>query len=47
MKKIDVEELRRIQLDILKHIDEFCQEHGLTYFISGGTLIGAVRHKGL
>ena len=46
MKKIDVEELRRIQLDILKHIDEFCQEHGLTYFISGGTLIGAVRHKG-
>ena len=46
MKKIEVEELRRIQLDILKHIDEFCQEYGLTYFISGGTLIGAVRHKG-
>lgn len=46
MKKIEVEELKRIQLDILKHIDEFCQKNELTYFISGGTLIGAVRHKG-
>lgn len=46
MKEIEIDELKRIQLDILKHIDEFCLKNGLTYFISGGTLIGAVRHKG-
>ena len=47
MKNItDIQELKNIQLDILKYVDNFCQLHKITYFMCGGTLIGAVRHKG-
>ena len=33
-------------LDILNVVDNICQEHHLTYWISSGTLLGAVRHGG-
>ncbi len=45
-KEIDVNELKQIQLDILKFVDAFCKEHSLKYFLAYGTLLGAVRHKG-
>lgn len=35
-----------VELDLLKQLDDFCQEHGLTYYLSGGSLLGAVRHQG-
>jgi lipopolysaccharide cholinephosphotransferase len=40
---------RRVQqylLDILIEFDNFCKERNIKYSISGGTLLGAVRHKG-
>lgn len=46
MKEINTEELKRIQLAIVSHIDSFCKHHNIKYFICGGTLIGAIRHKG-
>lgn len=46
MKEIDVLELRKIQLNILSRLHNFCIEHGINYSLSSGTLIGAVRHKG-
>lgn len=47
MKKIsDIQELRQIQLEILDDIDKFCQENALSYFLSAGSLLGAVRHGG-
>ena len=47
MKRIEeISEIKRIQLDILSHVDCFCREYGIKYFLSGGTAIGAVRHKG-
>ncbi len=47
MRKIeDIQELRQIQIGILDDVHRFCEEHGLRYFLSSGTLIGAVRHKG-
>ena len=47
MKQItDIAELRQLQMGILDEIDRFCKEQGLVYFLSSGTLIGAVRHKG-
>ena len=48
-KDLSNEELRRLQLrltDILNELDRFCEEHGLTYFLTGGTCLGAARHKG-
>lgn len=47
MKQItDINQLRGIQIGILDDVHRFCEAHGLTYFLSSGTLIGAVRHKG-
>jgi len=46
MREIGFEERKKLQLDILKEVDFFCNEHNLTYYLSFGTLIGAVRHKG-
>lgn len=42
----DIHELRSLQMGILDDVHRFCQEHGLRYSLSSGTLIGAVRHKG-
>ena len=33
-------------LEILREFDAFAKAHNLRYFMSGGTLLGAVRHKG-
>lgn len=41
-----LEELQGVELEILKAFHDFCQEHQLRYYLSGGTLIGAIRHKG-
>lgn len=41
--------LRRQQmrmLEILLEIDRICKKHGIQYWLSSGTLIGAARHKG-
>ena len=46
MRKIDVNELKYIQLDILKYVDHFCKDHNIRYYMSGGSLLGTVRHKG-
>ena len=46
MRTITAEELRKIMLDILKDVASFCDANGITYFLSCGTLIGAVRHHG-
>lgn len=42
----DVGELRQIELEILDNVAKFCDERGIKWFLIGGTLIGAVRHKG-
>lgn len=46
MKEISFEEVKLLQLDILRYIDSFCKEKGLNYSLAYGSLIGAVRHKG-
>lgn len=40
------DEIKAIQLEILSAVDHFCRENGLKYSLCGGTLLGAVRHKG-
>ncbi len=46
MQKIGLEERKKLQLEILYNVHNFCLRNGITYFLSSGTLIGAIRHKG-
>ena len=46
MRELSVEEVKKVQLDILKAVDKWCRENGVNYFMTCGTLLGAVRHKG-
>lgn len=46
MNKILIDELKSIELEILQNVHDFCVQNGINYSICGGTLIGAVRHKG-
>ncbi|WP_313154025.1 LicD family protein [Lacrimispora sp.] len=39
-------QMQMIQLECLIEIDRICRKHGIEYSIDGGTLLGAVRHKG-
>lgn len=43
---ISLTEKKLLMLEMLDEIDQFCRENQLTYFLVGGTLLGAIRHKG-
>ena len=45
-KRLSEEEIRHIQLSILVEIGSICRKNNLRYYLCGGTLLGAVRHKG-
>ena len=45
-RMISAQESKQLMLQILDVIDEICKENHLNYYLSGGTLIGAIRHKG-
>ena len=38
--------IQKIQLAYLLEVDRICRKHGIKYFLGGGTLLGAIRHKG-
>ena len=44
---ISLDEAKGIVVTILDAFDAFCREHNLQYWISDGTLLGAVRHGGI
>ncbi len=46
MRKLTLEEIKEIQFNILKDFASFCDKNNLRYYLAGGTLLGAVRHKG-
>ena len=42
----DLQHLQKVILDITKDIDALCKENGITYYLEGGSCIGAIRHHG-
>ena len=42
----DLKTLQGVLVEILDEVVRICDKHHLDYFISGGTLLGAVRHAG-
>lgn len=41
-----MKEVWAIELDLLAELDRVCKKHNIKYFGYGGTLLGAIRHKG-
>ena len=46
MRQLNIEEIKLIQLEILKDIHSYCTANHLLYSLAYGSLLGAVRHKG-
>lgn len=42
----DISEVQQILLNIAKEFARICNENGIPYYMLGGTMLGAVRHKG-
>ena len=45
-QQLPIKDLQEKLLDMMKEIDRICQKENIQYFVTGGTFLGAVRHKG-
>lgn len=46
MKELSLAEIQRLELQLLLKVDQICRTEGIRYSLGGGSLLGAVRHKG-
>lgn len=46
MKELSFEEIKTVELWLLKEFVKICEKERLNYSLAGGTLLGAVRHGG-
>lgn len=46
MRELSLQETKETELELLKLFHNFCIENHIRYFISHGTLLGAIRYKG-
>ena len=45
MRKLETSEVKQTIFDILCAFADYCDKYQLRYYLSGGTLLGAIRHK--
>lgn len=46
MEKLDIKQVQKMLLGTLDLVHEICLKHNIKYYLVGGALIGAIRHKG-
>ena len=46
MEKLNLKDLQHLELEIFKYFISVCEKYDLRYYLAGGTLLGAIRHKG-
>lgn len=44
--EVTVKDVQNILLDMIKDIDELCKKNNIEYVLTGGSTLGAIRHKG-
>lgn len=47
MKKMEIKEQKKIMIELLEYFDKVCRKNNIKYSLIGGSLIGAIRHKGI
>jgi len=45
-RKMQLQEIQSALLNVMVEFDKFCRDNNLQYYLIGGSLLGAVRHKG-
>ena len=40
-----IKSLQNVCLEILKEVDRVCRKHNILYWLEGGSMLGAVRHR--
>lgn len=45
-REISIEDAKKIQSNMMNFFDCFCKDKNLKYYLSYGSLLGAIRHKG-
>lgn len=46
MQELTLQDIQKIELELLLQYHNICQENGFRYSLGGGSLLGAIRHKG-
>ncbi len=46
MRKLSLQEIKDLELKLLIQFAKICEVNNLYYTLCGGTLLGAIRHKG-
>lgn len=45
-KNLELEQIKKIEINILEAFDSICRNNNIKYSLMGGTALGAIRHKG-
>lgn len=46
MNQVDTNQCHKLLLKIAKEFDQICTKYDIPYYMLGGTMLGAIRHKG-
>lgn len=46
MQKLSLSELKSTEFEMLKYFRDFCEKNNIRYYLTYGTLLGAIRYKG-
>lgn len=46
MRRLSLQEIKQIEFEILKKFKDVCDENCLKFYLSNGTLLGAIKYKG-